>query len=74
MRWLPGKGYAFSKVFGLLLVSYLLWLGAITGVLANNLGGIVFALAATAGLSAWAAFSQPARGARGFREGILAQQ
>ena len=56
MRWLPGQGYAFSKVFGLLLVSYLLWLGAITGVLVNNLGGILFALLLVAGLSAWACF------------------
>jgi len=59
MRWLPGRGYAFSKVFGLLLVSYFLWLGALSGVLVNDLGGIAFALLLTAGLSAWAFFSVP---------------
>ncbi len=53
MGWLPDLGYAFSKIGGLLLVSYLLWLGAVTGVLVNDIGGITFALLAVAGVSAW---------------------
>ncbi len=51
--WLPDRGYAFSKTAGLLLVSYLLWLGASAGILTNNAGGIFFALLLVAGLSAW---------------------
>ena len=27
-RWLPDRGYAFSKALGVLLVSYFLWIGA----------------------------------------------
>ncbi|NLP08974.1 hypothetical protein GX408_01120, partial [bacterium] len=42
--WLPDRGYAFSKTVGLLLVSYLLWTGASTGLLVNDSGGILFAL------------------------------
>ena len=53
--WLPDRGYAFSKTVGLLLVSYLLWLGASTGLLINNAGGVTFALLVVAGLSAWLA-------------------
>lgn len=50
---LPGRGYPFAKVLGLLLVSYLLWLGAIFQLLPNDAGGILFALAAVCGLSWW---------------------
>jgi YYY domain-containing protein len=57
LRWLPGRGYAFSKVFGLLLVSYLLWVGAVTGMLVNDLGGILLALLLVAGLSTWSALT-----------------
>ncbi len=57
MRWLPGRGYAFSKGIGLLLVSYLLWAGAITGILVNDLGGIWFALLLLAGISARIGFA-----------------
>jgi YYY domain-containing protein len=56
--WLPDRGYAFSKVIGLLCVSYLLWLGAITGILANTTGGILMALLLTAGISVWAGFAR----------------
>lgn len=51
--WLPDRGYAFSKVVGLLLVAYLVWLGATSGVLVNDPGGILFALLAVAAVSAW---------------------
>lgn len=51
LRWLPDSGYAFSKVVGLLLVSYLLWLGASTGLIQNNLGGILLALLVVTGFS-----------------------
>lgn len=61
-RWLPDRGYAFSKAVGLLVVSYLLWLGASAGILINDLGGITFALLLLAGLSAWAGLSRAPAG------------
>lgn len=55
-RWLPDRGYAFSKALGLLMVSYLLWLGVMTGFLHNSRGGILFAILLTAAISAWLYF------------------
>jgi YYY domain-containing protein len=52
-RWLPDRGYAFSKALGLLLSSYFLWVGASLGLLQNDTGGILFSLLLVAGLSAW---------------------
>jgi YYY domain-containing protein len=52
-RWLPDRGYSFSKALGLLLISYFLWIGASTGFLNNDLGGILFALLLVAAISAW---------------------
>jgi YYY domain-containing protein len=52
-RWLPDRGYAFSKALGVLLVSYFLWIGAGTGLLNNDLGGILFAVLLVTGISAW---------------------
>ncbi len=52
-RWLPDRGYAFSKALGLLVASYVLWVGASTTLLNNDAGGILFSLVLLAGLSAW---------------------
>jgi YYY domain-containing protein len=52
-KWLPGRGYAFAKPLGLLLVSYILWLGASLGFLRNTVGGILVAIALAAGVSFW---------------------
>jgi YYY domain-containing protein len=52
-RWLPDRGYTFSKALGLLLISYVLWMGASTGLLTNVLGGILFSIILLAGISAW---------------------
>ncbi|HEX9090320.1 MAG TPA: DUF2298 domain-containing protein, partial [Anaerolineales bacterium] len=52
-RWLPDRGYTFSKSLGLLLISFVLWFGASTGLLNNDLGGILFSILVLAGLSAW---------------------
>lgn len=51
---LPDRGYAFTKMLGLLLVSYLFWLGSSMGLLRNELGGILFALILVLGASLWA--------------------
>lgn len=53
LRWLPDRGYAFSKMLGLLLVSYLFWLSSSLGFLANNGGGILLSLAIVLALAVW---------------------
>ena len=55
-RWLPERGYAFAKPLGLLLVSYIVWLGASTGFLRNDIGGILFAILLVTAASAWLLF------------------
>jgi YYY domain-containing protein len=52
-RWLPDRGYTFSKALGLLITSYFLWIGASTGLLNNDLGGILLGMVLMAGISAW---------------------
>jgi YYY domain-containing protein len=52
-RWLPDRGYTFSKALGLLLTSYFLWVGASIGLLNNDLGGILLAVLLVTGISAW---------------------
>ena len=44
-RRLPDRGYAFARPLGLLLTSYVLWLGATFGLLRNSLGGALASLA-----------------------------
>ncbi len=55
-RWMPDHGYSFSKALGLLLTSYVLWLGASTRFLRNDLGGIFLSVLVVAGCSAWIYF------------------
>ena len=50
---LPDRGYAFVKMVGLLIVSYLFWMFGSLGLLGNNLGSILVALLALVGLSVW---------------------
>jgi YYY domain-containing protein len=52
-RWLPDRGYSFAKALGLLLVSYFLWVGASTGLLNNDLAGILFSVLLLTAISAW---------------------
>jgi len=47
-RRLPDRGYAFARPLGLLLTSYVLWLGCSLGFLRNSLGGALFSLAVVA--------------------------
>jgi uncharacterized membrane protein len=51
LHWLPDRGYIFSKSIGLLVASYILWLGASTHILSNDLGGILAAILIMAGIS-----------------------
>jgi len=48
---LADRGYAISKSLGLLLWGFIFWLLASLGVLRNEVGGLLFALAALIGLS-----------------------
>ena len=55
-RFLPAlkdRGYTSIRTLGLLLWGYVFWLLASLGVLHNNSGGLLFALALVIGLSAW---------------------
>lgn len=40
-RWLPDRGYVFSKSLGLILVAYVFWVGGLTGVLPNESASIL---------------------------------
>src|SRR3972149_475226 len=51
---LPDRGYALSRAFALLLWGYIFWLLASLGMLRNDLGGLILALAVILGLSLWA--------------------
>ena len=43
-RRLPDRGYAFARPLGLLLTSYVLWLGGSLGLLRNGVGGALVSL------------------------------
>jgi hypothetical protein len=45
---LPDRGYVFARPLGLLLTSYVLWLGGSLGLLRNSLGGALFSIAVVA--------------------------
>ncbi len=72
-----GRGYPFAKALGLLLVAYVLWLGAIFHILPNDVGGMVFALAVVAGVSWWlgrAGWQRNASGERSLVEWLRANR
>jgi len=50
-RRLPDRGYTLARPLGLLLTSYLLWVGGSFGLLRNSVGGALFSLLVVAGLS-----------------------
>jgi uncharacterized membrane protein len=50
-RWLPDRGYAFSKVIGLLLLGYGVWMGAVIGLFQYGRGSVILVLLGIAGLS-----------------------
>ncbi len=41
---IPGRGFTFSKIFGLLFWGYLYWILGRLGFTANNIAGLVFTL------------------------------
>ena len=51
----PDMSLAFAKALGLLLVGYVLWLGASFGLLRNDLGGVIIALLTVLAASLWLA-------------------
>ena len=54
---LSSRGYAFTRVLGLLLWGFLFWLLGSLGILQNNLGGQVIAFLLLTGISMWAGFN-----------------
>ena len=50
-RRLPDRGYTLARPLGLLLTSYLLWIGGSFGLLRNSVGGALFSLLVVAGVS-----------------------
>ena len=54
--WLPDRGYPYAKALGLLISSYVLWIGATTGFLRNDLSGLLASVTLLAGVSVWAYF------------------
>jgi YYY domain-containing protein len=67
-RWLPDHGYSFSKALGLLLSSYFLWIGASTGFLNNDSGGILASVLLVAVISAWFMIRPNQKAAPGSRQ------
>ena len=55
---LPDRGYALSRILGLLVWSFLFWFLGSLGVLQNHPGGILFALAILITLNLWAGWRQ----------------
>ncbi len=54
LKFLPDRGFTFSRPLGLLLWGYFFWLLTTFRVLQNNAGGVLFALILLAGVSIYA--------------------
>ena len=55
---LPDRGYAMSRILGLLLWGFIFWLLTSLGILQNNPGGILFALVLVTAVSIWAGWGR----------------
>jgi uncharacterized membrane protein len=53
LRHLPGRGYAFAKPLGLLLVGYVFWIGGSFGMLSNSRTAILFCMSMLGLVSLW---------------------
>ncbi len=53
LKNLPDRGYAFARAAGLLFSGYALWIAGSFGLLKNNLGGTILAMALVGGLGLW---------------------
>ena len=51
LKKLPGRGFVFSRSLGMILITFLFWLGGTLGFLRNDIGGLVCAVLFVAGLS-----------------------
>lgn len=56
LQRLPDRGYAFTKMIGLLLVSFIFWLLGNLGFWGNNVGSILLSLLIVIALSVWALY------------------
>ena len=56
LQRLSDRGYAFTKMIGLLLVSFIFWLLGNLGFWGNSVGGILLALLVVVALSVWATY------------------
>lgn len=54
---LADRGYSLSRALGLLLWGFVFWLSVSFGIIRNEVGGLLFALAVVTGLSLWALWS-----------------
>ncbi|MBQ4512672.1 MAG: hypothetical protein II969_06745 [Anaerolineaceae bacterium] len=48
LKKLPGRGFVFSRSIGLILISFLYWLGGSLGLLRNNTGSLLLVVCVTA--------------------------
>lgn len=53
LKGVPDRGYAFNKMLGILIVSYVFWLLGTIGFIRNTLGGILLAIIILVILSVW---------------------
>lgn len=58
MNKLPDRGYALSRILGLLLWGFVFWLFVNLGLLQNTQNGILFGLAIVLGVSLWAGWGK----------------
>ncbi len=53
LKHLPGRGAVFSRAVGLILVSFLFWLGGMLGLLRNDLGSLLLILLGLTAAALW---------------------